>query len=123
MDVKEKRDLRKKLVRKLKFIRNDYLRKKLENKWRKQKAFHHSKARVRDLVKIRNVKEGYKAPRVIRGVHPSGYEEVLVSNINDLKKVDPKTQAIRIRKIGKKKKKILIEEAKKYKIKVLNPGV
>ncbi len=123
MDVKEKRDLRKKFIRKLKFIRNDYLRKKLEKKWRKQKAFHHNKARVRDLVKIRNVKEGYKAPKIVRGIHPSGYEEILVSNVDDLKKVDPKTQAIRIRKIGRKKKMAIIEEAKKLKIKVLNPGV
>ena len=123
MDVKEKRDMRKKHVRKLTFIRNDNLRKKLDKKWRKQKAFHHNKARVRDLVKIRNVKEGYKAPKVVRGIHPSGYEEVLVSNVKDLERVNPKLQAIKIRKIGKKKKKEILSHAEKMKIKVLNPGV
>ena len=74
MEPSEKRDLRKKVVKKLKFIRNDNKRtkfnKKKKLKWRKQKAFHHNKNRVRDLIKVRNVKYGYKAPKEVRGIHP-----------------------------------------------------
>ena len=123
MDAKDKRDLRKKVVKKLKFIRVDSNRVKVKNKWRKQKAFHHNKARVRDLVKIRNVKTGYKLPKTIRNIHPSGYEEVLVHNIKALEKINPKVQVARIAKIGKKKKKDLLKKAQELKIKVLNPGV
>ena len=75
------------------------------------------------MVRVRNVKIGYRTPKTIRGIHPSGYEEVLISNVNDLKKIDPKTQAAKIRKIGKKKKQAILKEAAKLKIKILNPGV
>jgi len=122
MDVKTKKSEREKIKHK-KFIRVDSLRKKLRKVWRAPKAWHHNKPRKKDLVRIRNVKSGYKAPKIVRGVHPSGYKEVLISNINDLKKVDKKTQAIRIRKIGMRKKKLLVDEATKLGIKIINPGV
>jgi large subunit ribosomal protein L32e len=35
------------------------------------------------------VKAGYKGPRISRGLHPSGYNDVLVFNTRDLKKIDP----------------------------------
>jgi large subunit ribosomal protein L32e len=122
MEVKEKKQKRESL-KKYKFIRVDSLRKKLKKRWIRPKAWHHNKPRKKDLVRIRNVRVGYKTPKDLRGVHPSGYEEVLVSNVNDLKKVDPKIQAVKIRKIGRKKKQEILKEAEKLKIKVLNPGV
>lgn len=122
MDVKAKKSEREKMKHR-KFIRVDFLRKKLRKVWRAPRAWHHNKPRKKDLIRIRNVKTGYKAPKSVRGIHPSGYKEVLVSNLNDLKKVDKKTQAIRIRKIGMKKKNTLVDEATKLGIKIINPGV
>lgn len=65
---------------------------------------------------------GYRKPREIRGFHPSGYEMVLIHSVNDVKKVDPKRQAIMIaHTVGKQKRLTIFEEAKKMKILVLNP--
>lgn len=64
---------------------------------------------------------GYRNPKEIRGVHPSGYREVLVSTVKDLDKVNKELQAIRIRgTVSKKKKAIIRAEAERKGIKVLN---
>jgi large subunit ribosomal protein L32e len=67
---------------------------------------------------------GYKGPKIARGLHPSGYREVLVYNIQDLSLVDPSTQAARIaHTVGKRKRALVIAEAKKLNIKILNVKV
>jgi large subunit ribosomal protein L32e len=67
------------------------------------------------------VSTGYKGPKIARGLHPSGYREVLVSNKSDLAKVDPTTHAARIaHTIGMRKRAQIIAEAKKRKVYVLN---
>jgi large subunit ribosomal protein L32e len=64
---------------------------------------------------------GYKGPNVSRGLHPSGYREVIVNNVDDLSRIDPNTQAARIaHTVGKQKRALIIEKAQKMKIKVLN---
>ena len=69
------------------------------------------------------VKVGYKGPRKSRGLHPSGYNDVLIFNTNDLTRIDPKIDAIRIAHgVGYKKRLDILNEATKLKIKVLNPG-
>ena len=67
------------------------------------------------------VSVGYKGPKIARGLHPSGYREVLVCNVKDLSTIDPNTQAGRIaHTIGKRKRTLIIAEAKKLNIKILN---
>ncbi len=64
---------------------------------------------------------GYKGPKIARGLHPSGYREVIVYNAQDLSPVDPNTQAIRIaHTVGKRKRASIIAEAKKLNLKILN---
>jgi large subunit ribosomal protein L32e len=64
---------------------------------------------------------GYMGPKVARGLHPSGFEEVIVCNVVDVIKVTPETQAARIaHTIGKRKRVLIIAEARKLGIKVLN---
>jgi large subunit ribosomal protein L32e len=64
---------------------------------------------------------GYRSPRATRGLHPSGYREVLVFNVEELKNVDPKTQAIRIaHTVGRRKRVKILAEAKKKSIIILN---
>ncbi len=64
---------------------------------------------------------GYKGPKIARFLHPSGYEEVIVYNVADLAKVDVNTQAARIaHTVGNRKRALILEEAKKLNIKVLN---
>ena len=67
------------------------------------------------------VSVGYKGPKIARGLHPSGYREVLVYNVKDLSTIDPNTQAARIaHTVGKRKRALIVAEAKKLSIKILN---
>ena len=67
---------------------------------------------------------GYKGPKIARGLHPSGFREVIVYNVADLSTVDPNTQAVRIaHRVGKRNRASIIAEAKKLKIKILNVKV
>ncbi len=70
------------------------------------------------------VSVGYKGPKIARGLHPSGYREVIVYNAQGLSTIDPNTQAVRIaHTVGKRKRALIIAEAKKLKVKILNVKV
>jgi large subunit ribosomal protein L32e len=70
------------------------------------------------------VSVGYKGPKIARGLHPSGYREVLVYNAQDVSTIDPTTQAARIaHTVGKRKRALIIAEAKKLNVKILNVKV
>jgi large subunit ribosomal protein L32e len=67
---------------------------------------------------------GYGANREMRHLHPCGLQDILISNVNDIEGMDSQTQAARVSsRVGGRKKAVLLEELKKRKIKVLNPGV
>ena len=64
---------------------------------------------------------GYMGPKIARGLHPSGYEEVLVHNAAEVACVKPETQAILIgHTVGMKKRVLIIAEARKLGITILN---
>jgi large subunit ribosomal protein L32e len=69
------------------------------------------------------VKVGYGKPALARGLHPTGFEEVLVHNPEELALVaDPKTQAARIGgSVGGRKRKAIEEAAAAKNIRILNP--
>ncbi len=104
-----------------KFHRIDSHKKKcLALSWRKPKG-HHSQLRRQRKAKGSLVKIGFGSPAAVRGLHASGYEEVLVHRPADVKGITA-TQAIRVSGTVGKKKQIEIEKAaKELKIKVLNP--
>ena len=65
---------------------------------------------------------GYGTPKKLRGLHPCGLREVLINNVNDLEKIDTKTQCARISSTVGKKKRIEIQKtAEEKNIKILNP--
>jgi len=103
------------------FIRQESWRyKRLKENWRRPKGIDN---KMRRKIKgwPQTVNTGYRGPKAARGLHPSGYQEILVYNVDDLKKVDPKTQAIRIaHTVGKKKRVQIITEARKKRIVILN---
>ena len=67
------------------------------------------------------VQVGFRGPASVRGLHPSGFEEILVYNPGNLENIDPKVQAIRISsKVGDKKREMIVEKADELKIRVLN---
>ena len=67
------------------------------------------------------VSVGYKGPKVARFLHPSGYREVIIFNVQGLSLMDPNTQAARIsHTVGKRKRAQIIVEDKNLNIKILN---
>jgi large subunit ribosomal protein L32e len=104
-----------------KFRRQEWHRyKKLGEKWRKARG-KTSKTRRYEGRKPAMPTIGYKSPKKTSGLHPSGYQDVLVSNLKELESVDPQTQAGRISStIGKRKKEIMLQKAKELGIKILN---
>ena len=103
------------------FVRHEGWRyKRLSEGWRRPRGLDN---RMRRKIKgwPPTVNVGYRGPKVARGLHPSGYKEVLVHNTNDLEEIDPKTQAIKIaHTVGKRKRAKILVEARKKKIIVLN---
>lgn len=95
--------------------------KKVKDKWRRPKGSH-SKLKVQEKSKGAMPNVGYGAPKNLRGLHPSGFKEILVHNLRDLEKIGKEKEAGKISsKIGKKKRKLILEKAKELGIKILNP--
>lgn len=94
--------------------------KRVKENWRRPRGTD-SKMRKEKKGKPPVVKVGYKKPDSERGVHPSGFREVLVNNSGEVEEVDPETQAIRIASnVGKRKSNSILEKADGLGIKVLN---
>ncbi len=94
--------------------------KRVGDSWRKPRGVD-SKMRKEKSGKPPLVKIGYRKPKSERGIHPSGYHEVLVHNPQEAEEVDPETQAIRIAStVGERKREEILEVAVEQNIKVLN---
>jgi large subunit ribosomal protein L32e len=64
---------------------------------------------------------GYRSEKSTRHIHPSGYKEVLVCNMNDLMKINSKVEAARISAtLGKRKRNEIMTKANEKGIWVLN---
>jgi large subunit ribosomal protein L32e len=93
---------------------------RLKENWRRPHGLD-NKVRKRFKGWPARVSAGYRGPKGARGLHPSGFEEVMVYNADGLKEIDPKTQAARIaHTVGKRKRARILTEARKKKIVVLN---
>ncbi len=103
------------------FKRQEWFRyKKLGEKWRRPKGIH-SKMRRHIGYRPPIVSIGFRGPADARGLHPSGFEEVMVHNTNDLNGVDARLQAVRIGgKVGFKKRLAIEDKADELGIRVLN---
>jgi large subunit ribosomal protein L32e len=95
--------------------------KKLGEAWRKPRGLH-SKMRKHKGYRQNVVSIGYGSPSSTRNLHPSGFEEVMVYNVKDLEKINPKSQAARVGHSVGTRKRIEIEATAEEKgIRVLNP--
>ena len=92
---------------------------KKDNKWRKPKG-HHGRVKRLGYQKGASPKIGYGTQRGLKNVHPSGLIPVLVHNVKTLEGIDKEKQGILIGNVGIKKKIMIIHEAMKHKIQILN---
>ncbi len=96
---------------------------RVKDSWRKVRGID-SATREKRRGRISLVSAGYRKPRAVRGVHPSGYVEVLVSRPADLDGLDPAVHAVRIEgTVGERKRQDIIRTADRLLLHVLNPGV
>ena len=120
--IKEKLKIRKKIKNRTpNFYREEWFRyKRLGKSWRKPDGIS-SKMRRNFKYRPKMVRVGFRGPKETRGYHPSGFQEVIVYNVNDLEKINPKTQAARIGgSIGTKKREDIQKKAEELDIRVLN---
>ena len=109
--------------RKPEFLRQQwwqYTKLKRKENWRRPRG-RHSKLRRHFGYRPPVVRIGYSSPKKVRGLHPSGFKEVLVYNVSQLSSINPKKEAVRIAHgVGKKKRLEIIEKADEMGIRVLN---
>jgi len=82
----------------------------MDNKQRRNYKYRSSLVRV-----------GHGKVAAARGLHPSGFREVMVHNANDLEIIDPETEAARVGKtVGGRKREQIYNRADELGIRVLN---
>ncbi|ACB40183.1 50S ribosomal protein L32e [Pyrobaculum neutrophilum] len=110
--------------RKPEFVRIDQWRyKRIEDSgWRNQRTID-NKIRRKWKGWPKPVEVGYRKPAAVRGLHPSGFVEVLVHSPDQLAGLDPKTHAVRIGgTVGLRKRLEIVKKARELGFYVLNPG-
>jgi len=106
------------------FVRQEswrYVR--LKESWRKPKGID-SKMRLERKGWPARVKVGYRTPRIIRGLHPSGLKPVLVQNLKQLEELASEKDKIIViisSKVGRRVKRMITERANQLGIRVSNP--
>ena len=123
---KDKLELREKVAQsRPEFIRPESWRyKRLETTWRKPKGVDNHQRKQKSRGRPGLVKVGYGGPKNARGLHPSGYTDNLVYNLEDIEKLNPKTDGIRLgHSVGSKKRKEILNVAVEKKFKIFNARV
>ena len=95
-------------------------KKRVTSAWRRPRGSQ-GKHRIMRKGKPPLVKSGYGSPSLVKGLHPSGYEEVIVYNVTELNFINPDAQVVRIgRSVGRKKRLDIEEKAKSLNIHIVN---
>lgn len=104
------------------FPRQMWWLRKLGKSWRRPRG-KQNKLRQEVKSKGRLPKGGYRTPRGERGLHPSGLQEVYVSNASDVSVADPQRHAIRIgAAVGTRKRLQIAKACEARGLRVLNLG-
>lgn len=122
MDGETKRLIRVRAAKRARFHRGGYGTKmQLSDSWRRPRGLQ-SKQRMQKKAKGAHPTPGYGSPIAVRGLHPSGYQDILVHNLAEMEGLDAATQAARIAgAVGMKKREQMQARAVELGLKVLNP--
>ena len=102
---------------------NRYWRIGRDGTWRRPRGLQ-SKQRRHYGYRTQIVSIGYRSPAAVRGLVPSGFRPVLVQTLEDLERIDARTEAVVIaRVVGTRRRLTLEETARKLGVHVLNPIV
>ncbi len=100
---------------------DSHKKKKLADYWRRPDGIH-NKTRYAVKGKCPLVEAGYGSPALVRGLHPSGFEEVVVNNLKELESLKSDRQAARIaHTVGSRKHTMIEKKAAELGLKILNP--
>jgi len=105
------------------FLQTDsHKKKKLADRWKRPDGIH-NKIRYGRKGKCPRVEAGYGSPASVRGLHPSGFEDVIVNNPKDLESLKADKQAARIaHTVGERKRNMIEKKAVELGLKILNPA-
>jgi large subunit ribosomal protein L32e len=103
------------------FLRDEGFRyKRIPKNWRRPTGYT-SKLRINLGYRPSKVRVGFRAPKLVRGLHPSGFQEVIIHTVKELDAIDPKKQAVRIGStVGTKKRLEIAKRAGELDIRLLN---
>ncbi|PNX47360.1 MAG: 50S ribosomal protein L32e [Thermoplasmata archaeon M9B1D] len=121
-ELKAKLQIRRQIKKRTpEFLREEWFRyKRISKNWRRPDGIT-SKMRINLKYRPSKVRIGFRGPQETRGLHPSGFEEVIVYNVSDLESINPKTQAARIGgSVGTKKRINIEKKAEELDIRLLN---
>lgn len=121
-ELKQQLEKRKEIKKRTpEFLREEWFRyKRIPKNWRRPDGIT-SKMHKNLAYRPSKVRIGFRGPKKTRGLHSSGFKEVIVFNIKDLEALDPKTQAARIGgSVGTKKRIEIGKKAEKLDIRLLN---
>ncbi len=104
------------------FVRmNAWALKRLDDSWRSPRHSLDNKIRLERKGFPPRVKVGYRGPRAVRGLHPSGLKEVLVHSPSQLEGLDPRTHIVRIAStVGARKRDEILRRARELGLRVAN---
>ena len=96
MEQKRLVELRKKMNNKRPSFRRveSWRYKRVKDSWRKARGID-SQTRKKTKTGVKSPSVGYRGPKKVRGLHPSGYIEVRVHSIDDIKGLNNKKHAIK----------------------------
>ena len=96
---------------------------RVKDPWRKARGID-SRTRIKSKSGVKSPGKGYRGPKKVRGIHPSGYEEVRVETIKDVENLNNRKHALKISSnLGARKRMTLIDYSKRKGFKILNIGI
>jgi len=106
------------------FVRvESWRRVKVKESWRRARGID-NQTRHKTKKGVKSPEPGYRAPKKVRGLHPSGLEDIVVITQKDLDGLTPEIHGIRISsRLGIRKRIALIELAREKGFRVFNMGI